>query len=86
MSGPFAFLRRLFVRDEPLTELERAVITDLLEVIREGGIKTEADLAGWTRPYMRLALRHGYADDGTAGLPFYRVTPKGERFLQEFER
>lgn len=86
MSGPFAFLRRLFVRDEPLTEWERIVVAHLLDEIQDGWITIEADLWLSQLPYMRLALRHGYADDGTAGLPFYRVTPKGERFLQEFER
>ena len=86
MTGPFAFLRRLFVRDEPLTESERRFVRLVLIGVRDGWIRTEADLWPNKRPYMRLALRHGYADDGTAGLPFYRVTPKGERFLQEFER
>ncbi|RAK68771.1 hypothetical protein [Phenylobacterium kunshanense] len=86
MTGPFAFLRRLFVRGEPLTESERVMIACLLIFIKRHAIMTFADLTSWDRPYMRLALRHGYADDGTAGRPFYRVTPKGERFLQEFER
>ena len=82
----FAFLRRLFVRDEPLTGVERAAVRRILWSIERDLIRAEIDLAEWEHPHMRLALRHGYADDGTAGLPFYRVTPKGERFLQEFER
>lgn len=86
MSGPFAFLRRLFVRDEPMTDSERLVVRNFLLGLKRHPRTTEADLSDWTRRYARLALRHGYADDGTAGLPFYRVTPKGERFLQEFER
>ena len=82
----FAFLRRLFVRDEPLTAVERVDVRRILPLVRSGNIITKADLLAHEREPMRLALRHGYADDGTAGLPFYRVTPKGERFLQEFER
>lgn len=86
MSGPFAFLRRLFVRDEPMTEQERRFVRNFLIGLKYYPRTTDADLSDRTRRYARLALRHGYADDGTAGLPFYRVTPNGERFLQEFER
>lgn len=69
-----------------LTDEQRAQVRWFLQGVQIGRIGTEADLAERERAYARLALRHGYADDGTAGLPFYRVTPKGERFLQEFER
>lgn len=67
-------------RPKPLSEEERGVIRVALLQVKFGSSGTEPNVA---YRYVRLALRHGLVTDGTAGLPFYRITRKGERFLEE---
>lgn len=70
-------------RPKPLSEEERDAIRWALLAVSQGWVATEDDLSPAEIPHVRLALRHDYLDDGTAGLPFYRITRKGRKFLQE---